>query len=99
MPCGAVAIRGRDRAHSRLLCHGLVRCVDEAAPRHPNAPVFVRRALDKAFALERVQPVQRRLVGGDLAAELDLADQGRLAVRLEIPLDELIDRLLLMRQK
>ena len=73
--------------------------IGRRAPHHADAPVLVRGPLDEPLALERVEPIQRGLVGRNLAAELNLADQGGLAVALEIPLDELIDRLLLLCQE
>ena len=60
--------------------------------------MFVGGALEVAFALEGVEAVQHRLVGGDLTASLDLSDQGGLAVLSVELLDELERSLLLMGQ-
>ncbi len=51
--------------------------------------MFVRHALDKTFMLERAQAINRRLVGDDIAAKLDLANQGGTAMFADIQLDEL----------
>ena len=61
--------------------------------------MLVGDALEVALALEGVEAVQRRLVGGDLTAGLNLSDQGGLAVLGVEVLDELERSLLLMGQE
>src|SRR3989338_1824056 len=81
-----VAERRRSRADGR----GDFRPAQRLDP-----PVLVGHALDIAFVLQRGEPVENRLVGGDLAAKLDLADQRRLPVLGEIALNEPQHRVLL----
>lgn len=50
--------------------------------------MLIRPALDIPFAFQGVEAVNGGFVGEDLAARLDLADQRRLPVLIEIPRDE-----------
>ncbi len=60
--------------------------------------MLVWSALDEPFAIKGVQAIESRLIGGNLTAGLDFADQGGTVVLQHIALDELKHRLLLMRQ-
>ena len=56
--------------------------------------MLVRHAPDPALPLKRVEAVDHRFVGDNLASELDLSDEGRLAALFEVTLDKLEEQAL-----
>lgn len=64
---------------------------------HFDRPMLVWRPLDVAFAFQDVQAVNDGLIGFNLAAGLDFANEGGLLLLTEILLDKTEDGLLLGR--
>ena len=56
--------------------------------------MLIRHALDEPFALKGVEAVDGRLIGEDLAAHLDLANQRGLAVLAKVANNEVVEGLL-----
>ena len=61
--------------------------------------MLVGEALDVAFALESVETIKGGFVGRNLAAELDLADKGGLAMLREVVLEKIEYCLLLVGER
>ena len=60
--------------------------------------MLVGNAGNKPFALECIQAVKSRFIGGDVAAQLDFSDEGRLAVFSKVALNKLKHLLLFIGQ-
>lgn len=60
--------------------------------------MLVGDAAQVPLPFQGVEAIERRLIGSDLAAELNFPDEGRLAVFVEVALDELKDRLLFLSE-
>ena len=73
MPRERDAVLGGLDGRQPVIRPGLDRTLDD-----PDAPVFVGCAFNKAFSLKGVEPVNDRLVGSNLASELDFSDEGAL---------------------
>lgn len=64
-----------------------------------NTPVFIRYPPDAALAFQRVQTIDRGLVGENVTPKLDFANQGRLAMLEEVVLKKLENRLLFLGER
>ncbi len=60
--------------------------------------MLVGRAVDIALVFKGIEAVDRRLVGGDFAGELNFSNEGGLAVFADVALDEVKRRLLFLRK-
>jgi hypothetical protein len=69
------------------------------APDELDAPVLVGDALNVALALEGIETVQHRLVGGNVTPGLNFPDDGRVSVLGVKVLEEFEHRVLLRGQE
>ena len=58
-----------------------------------------RSPLDQPLALQSIQAVQGGFIGNNLAVRLDFPDKGGAAMFIKMPLDELKDDLLFIRER
>ena len=61
----------------------------------PDAAVLIGGPLDESFMLQGAEPVDRGLVGDNLASELDFSDEGSSAVFCHVAQNIVEHRLLL----
>ena len=58
--------------------------------------MLIGKTPDQPLMLQRIEPVDRGLIGEDIAAKLDFSDKGGAPVFGEVPLDELVHRSLFL---